>query len=84
MNNTPVKTTAKDALRIRMEKAYAKLNKLANERIPEGRAKIVYEIIAFDLGISGQTVANYVNKKSAKANGFMIEAITEQIEKIKL
>ena len=79
-----VKPTAKDALRIRMENAYDKLNKLAAEKIPEGRSKIVYEIIAFDLGISGQTVANYVNKKSANANGFMIEAIAEQIEKIKL
>lgn len=84
MKQKGVKPTAKDALRIRMDNAYTKLNQIATERIPEGRAKIVYEIIAFDLGISGQTVANYVNKKSANANGFMIEAIAEQIEKIKL
>lgn len=71
------KLTPAQKLQQRKDIAYTILRKVVNEKIKEN-ATNTYHLLGISLGISGQTIYNYTIGKGN--DGFLIEAIIEQIE----
>lgn len=73
-------TTLKQELQARMDKASKKLKKEADKRTPQFRMMKVYTQIASRLGITAQSVKNYI--AGTGGNGYMIEALTKEFMKL--
>lgn len=81
-----VKTTnisPADALTLRMQEAYKKLNAIAVQKTTGVNAKLVYAQIGLSFNITGQTVENYVNAVSKKGNGYLIDGLIKEFQKLK-
>lgn len=75
------KLTAKQILEKRMDAAYKELRNVVSEKVKENSTNI-FTKIGLVFGITGQTVYNYTIAKSKSANGYMIEALTEEFKKL--
>lgn len=74
-------TSAKEALKQRMDESYAKLNEIALKKTEGLNQNQVYALIGFSFGVSGKTVENYVCGRGKKANGYMIDALIVEFKK---
>lgn len=76
------KCTPKEALKNRMDASYKELQQVANKKVGEKGFNLTYALIGYNLGISGQTVGNYVEGKSKSGNGYLIDALIEEFNKL--
>lgn len=68
-------------LQKRMVNSYAELKKIASIKSVGRNVSALYTAIGLSLGITGNTVANYVEGKSKSGNGYLIDALIKQFEK---
>lgn len=74
------KLTPIQQLEKRMKDANTELQKISIERTPDKKNYATYARVGIELGMSGQSVGNYVNKKGS--NGFLVEALIEEFKKL--
>ena len=65
-----------------MEAAYKELAKVALIKTRDAGTTLTYAIIGTHLGITGQTVRNYVKGKCKNGNGYVIEALITEFNKL--
>jgi hypothetical protein len=69
-------------LQKRMAASYAELNKIANIKLVGRNTSLLYATIGISLGITANTVANYVIGLSKSGNGYLIDALIKEFEKL--
>lgn len=74
--------TPKQKLDERMTMAYRKLQNIAASKVTGKNQTLTYQKVGAALGVTGQTIYNYVQAKNKSANGYMIDAIIEEFEKL--
>lgn len=74
--------TPEEQLHLRMKTAYDELRKIAKLKIPAGKSTLIHGQVGAVLGITGQTVFNYLIRTTIKSNGFLIEALIEEFKKL--
>jgi len=57
------------------------LNSLANQNVPNGKSTMTFAMIGAKLGITGQTVYNYVQGRGS--DGFVIEELIKEFAALK-
>jgi len=65
-----------------MESQFLELKKIADKKTPTESPKLTYALIGYRFGITGETVGNYVNGRSKKGNGYLIDALIEEFKKL--
>ncbi len=73
-------TSGRLKLKKRMEDACKELSKIASEKTPANETTNTYVKVGIKLGITGQTVYNYIQGKGG--NGYLIESIIEEFKKL--
>lgn len=69
-------------LKQRHDEALKKLSLAAKNKLPNGRSSQIESLIGEKVGVSGQTVRNYLNGKSN--DGFTTEALTKAFKEFKI
>ena len=75
--------TPQELLDARMKDGFQKLNKIAIKKTQGKNTNYIFTYIGFQLGITGQTVSNYVHCKLKTGNGYLIEALIAEFKKYK-
>ncbi len=70
-----------EALKLRHTRATEKLKEVANRKLKSGSATQTAFVVGLKLGITGQTVLNYLNGNCR--DGFLTEALTMEFRKLK-
>jgi len=76
------KLSPSEAFTKRMEDAYNKLKKIAAAKVNGKNATNIYWQIGSILNISGTTVANYAQGNTKNGNGYLIDSLITEFEKI--
>lgn len=77
-----MKLTSKEILHKRMTTAYEELAKIAFKKTKNIGTTVTYAMVGMHLGITGQTVRNYVKGKCKNGNGYIIESLIEEFKKL--
>lgn len=74
--------TPKEVLKRRMDNSYGKLAEIALKKTNNTNTTITYAGIGLKLGLTGQSVRNYVKAKCKNGNGYVIDALIEEFKKL--